>query len=300
MRKIAYIEKSFRGPSQSLVQRCDDIMAEYAAEGYDLTLRQLYYQCVSRDILANTEKNYKKLGSLVSDARLAGLLAWDVMVDRTRELRDVSHWDGPGDIISACAAQFRIETRDTQDTYVEVWVEKEALAGIVVPVCNRLDVDCLVCRGYVSQSAMWQAAQRFEDQQSKQCILLHLGDHDPSGLDMTRDISDRLNIVFGVDVAVERIALTMAQIQELNPPPNPAKTTDSRFETYVAQYGDESWEMDALDPRSLTRIITTAVGSYTNRDRLQKRTRQQNAYRAQLGTIADRLIADPNWSPEGE
>lgn len=295
--KYCYEQHDFRGEARDLVEKADQIMAEYARDGYDLTLRQLYYQFVARAFLANNERNYKRLGSIINDARLAGLLDWDIMVDRTRELRRVSHWDGPGDIVETCATQFRLDTRAGQDQYIECWLEKEALAGVVVPVCDDLDIHCLVCRGFVSQSAMWQAAQRFDEHTSQDCTLLYLGDHDPSGIDMTRDIGDRLNETFGKNVHVERIALTMCQIDEFQPPPNPAKVTDSRYTSYVQEYGENCWELDALDPRTLTQVIQGAVVERTNEGMRAKLLRMQDAHRGQLAQIAKKLSKNPKWKP---
>lgn len=288
--KIAYIEKTFRASSQDMIERADRIMQEYAADGYDLTLRQLYYQFVSRDWIPNTEKSYKTLGNLISDARLAGLLDWDVMVDRTRELRSISHWQNPGDIVRTCAQQFRLDTRADQPNYIEVWVEKEALAGIVLQACDDLDVHALICRGYVSQSAMWQAARRLGYRKHRDHrIIIYLGDHDPSGIDMTRDIQARIAETFGTDVYVDRIALTLEQIEQYKCPPNPAKVTDSRFQAYCDEYGDESWELDALEPRVLTRLIRDAVEGHTDMALRQRLLDQQQRDRDKLTVIADTL-----------
>ena len=107
---------------------------------------------------------------------------------------------------------------------------------------------------------MWSAAQRFKRQNRERegCFIIHLGDHDPSGIDMTRDIQERL-WMFGADVEVKRVALTMNQVQTYNPPPNPAKITDSRASKYIDMFGDESWELDALEPQMLNQLITNEV-----------------------------------------
>jgi hypothetical protein len=140
------------------------------------------------------------------------------------------------------------------------WVEKDALVGVISNVCNRLDVPYFACRGYTSQSEMWAAAQRLMRYRElgQTPVILHLGDHDPSGIDMTRDIIDRLELFSG-GIEVERLALNWDQIEEHNPPPNPAKLTDSRAEAYVAQYGLESWELDALDPATIAGLVEDAV-----------------------------------------
>lgn len=289
--KISYIDKKFNKSSISLIEQANEIIVEYQSEGYDLTLRQLYYQFVARDIIANRQSEYKRLGSVINDARLAGLIDWDSIIDRTRDFEKLSHWDSPADILQSAANSYGIDTRANQKDYIEVWVEKDALVGVIEKACTPLDVGYLSCRGFVSQSAMWLAAQRFrrkEHQKRKDAYLIHLGDHDPSGIDMTRDIQDRLNM-FGSSVAVKRIALTMEQIEEQQPPPNPAKTTDSRYASYVAEHGEESWELDALDPRFLVDLITEEVGLHTDFDLREQLIKKQEKERKAIRKIAD------NW-----
>lgn len=287
---IAYKTNNFRAQTLRIIEIANNIIEEYQADGYELTLRQLYYQLVARDIIPNKDSEYKKLGDIVNNARLAGLVDWEAIIDRTRSVRGNSHWDGPEDIIKSAAYSFRIDTRATQDDYVEVWVEKDALVGVVERICKQMDVRYLSCRGYVSQSAMWRAACRFikQQQQEKNVTVLHLGDHDPSGLDMTRDIRERLRL-FKSDAAVYRIALNMDQIEQYNPPPNPAKVTDSRYGSYLAKFGNESWELDALDPRVITGLIADAADEYTDQDKRQILLDKQKEHKNKLQYIAD------NW-----
>lgn len=307
--KRKYIDKKFQKSSLALIEQANDIIESYSAEGYDLTLRQLYYQFVARDSFPedrkfkwtgskwvrdpggtkNADPNYKWLGSFINDARLAGLIDWKAIVDRTRDYEALSHWESPADILRSAAASYRIDTRIDQHDYVEVWVEKDALVGVIEKACAPLDVGYLSCRGYVSQSSMWLAAQRFIkwDPYCK-TFLIHLGDHDPSGIDMTRDIQNRLEM-FGSSVKVERIALTMDQIKDQQPPPNPTKTTDSRYESYIAEYGEESWELDALDPRYMVDLITKAVDGHTEFDRRLKQMKKQESDRKKIKKLAD------NW-----
>lgn len=283
-----YIDHNFREASLEIVNQANNIIDEYLAEGYKITLRQLYYQFVSRDLLANKQESYNKLGTIISKGRLSGLIDWAAIEDRTRTPKENSHWDSPADIIEACAQSYRINTRATQDEYVEVWVEKEALAGVIERTARDLDVLSFACRGYVSQTAMWEAARRIliQEDLGKTITILHLGDHDPSGIDMTRDIQDRLNM-FGTEVNVDRIALNMPQIENYNPPPNPAKLTDSRCGGYMVAYGDQSWELDALEPRVLDRLIRDEVENLTDEDSRQLLIKQQESERNQLQKIAD-------------
>ncbi len=259
---IKYQEINFRSSSLELIDRINMIIAEYMSKGYELTLRQLYYQLVARDIIPNNERSYKNIGNLVSDARMAGLIDWEAIVDRTRYLRANSHWDSPSDIVEACARSFRYNRWSTQPVYLEVWVEKDALIGVVSKACSSLDVPHFSCRGYVSQTEMWSAAQRLIEQgESRDTVIIHLGDHDPSGRDMSRDIEERLNI-FGANPEFKRIALNMDQIQMYNPPPNPTKVTDSRHVAYMREFGNECWELDALRPEVIDSLIRDTVKGY--------------------------------------
>jgi len=242
MPKICYVEKRFGHASLELVEQANTIISSYSEQGYSLTLRQLYYQFVARDLLPNTQKSYSRLGSIISDARLAGLVDWRAIEDRTRETVIRARWSSPQEILQAAADSYHEDLWERQPLRVEVWVEKEALAGIFDRVCRELDVPFLACRGYASQSEMWRAASRmrkYMESSTQSTVVLHFGDHDPSGLDMTRDIRDRLE-TFLAPASVRRVALNMDQIEEYSPPPNPAKATDSRFVGYEEQYGDES------------------------------------------------------------
>lgn len=264
MPKIRYKEIRFQQKSLDLIELVNQVVDEYSAQGYELTLRQVYYQLVARGYIPNNERSYKNVGSLINDGRLAGLIDWHSVTDRTRNLRSESHWDTPADVIASARYSYNLAKWKGQPNYVEVWVEKDALVDIVGQACSPLDTPYFSCRGYTSQSEMWSAAQRFiRQKQRKKRIIIHLGDHDPSGIDMTRDIQERLEM-FGADVFVKRVALTMNQIQTYNPPPNPAKITDSRASKYIDQFGDESWELDALEPKVITDLIKKQVTMYRN------------------------------------
>lgn len=281
MPKIAYINKDFRADSMRTIAHARAICEEYASQNYSLTLRQLYYQFVSRDLIQNKDTEYKRLGGIINDARLAGLLDWDYIVDRTRNLETNSHWSSPATLVRDAARAFAMDKWSGQDYRVEVWIEKDALVGVLEACCPAEDVSYFSCRGYTSQSEIWSAAQRLGEYISAETkvIILHLGDHDPSGIDMTRDIRERLATFIAQDVLgelsgmeaweyeealgdmleVRRIALTWEQVQQYNPPPNPAKLTDARAEGYIRRYGGSSWELDALEPRTLVNLIRSHI-----------------------------------------
>ena len=289
MPKIQYVAKRFGKSALERIAQVNAIIAEYTAQGYKLTLRQLYYQLVSRDMIPNTVQSYKNLGSVVNDARLAGMIDWDAIEDRTRNLRSTPHWSSPRSIVRACAQQFSVDMWETQDNYVEVYVEKDALVGVIEGVCNEFDVPYFACRGYTSQSEMWGAAMRLREREDagKATTIIHLGDHDPSGIDMSRDIQDRL-AMFGSSATVKRIALNWDQIDLYAPPPNPAKTTDSRYQTYEDLYGTESWELDALEPKVISELIKGEIEYLIEQDAWIEQCERQAQGREQLKMVADR------------
>ena len=256
--KETFVNHRF-GPAQlQMVKACNDIVRNYQAQNLRLTLRQLYYQLVTQNIITNEEKSYKNLGKLLSNARLAGLVDWEAIEDRVRVPRMPQQFDDLGDLVTTALSAYRLPRWNGQDVYAELWVEKDALSGVLAPLAREFHVPLLVNRGYSSQSAMYDSSKRFIDNAKRgKSILFYLGDHDPSGEDMVRDIQDRLDM-FGAEVSVEKLALTMKQVQQYNPPPNPAKHTDSRYAKYAAEHGNQSWEVDALSPDVLNRLIRTA------------------------------------------
>lgn len=291
MPKICYVPRRFLPDNMAMIENANKIIAEYEAAGYLLTLRQLYYQFVSRDLIPNTVQEYKHLGQVVNDARLAGLIDWNAIEDRTRNLHKLPHWEDPADIIGSAAASYAIDKWATQPYRVEVWIEKEALAGVFQRVCDELSVPLFACRGYTSQSEMWAASQRLirYEHRKQRPYILHFGDHDPSGIDMSRDIKDRLR-TFGVDLKFERIALNMDQVEEYTPPPNPAKETDARFKSYSIEYGDESWELDALDPTVLANLVRTQVQELLDEDKWKDKVTEEREDRDELTLVADHWV----------
>ncbi|GGG86615.1 hypothetical protein [Edaphobacter dinghuensis] len=296
MPKVAYQTFNFRPDSLALINTCNQIIAEYQAAGFVLTLRQLYYQLVSRDVIANRQQEYKRVGSIINDARLAGLIDWNALEDRTRNVRSISHWESPESIIEAVAEQYRMDKWQDCEVRPEVWIEKDALVGVIEGVCEELDVSYFSCRGYTSQSEMWGAAQRFirYARKGQRTHIIHLGDHDPSGQDMSRDIEERIRMFLSHHIGhskhfeFTRIALNMDQIERYDPPPNPAKSTDSRFGKYRNEHGDESWELDALEPTVLAALIRAKVGELRDDDLYKRIEDEEGRHRELLGLAAQR------------
>lgn len=298
MPKIEYVPKNFSADRLQMIEKVNKVVAEYQKQGYSLTLRQVYYQMVARDIIPNNMRSYKNLGNLINDARLAGLIDWLAIEDRTRNLRGNSHWTEPGKVIESAAYSYCRDHWEGQPNYVEVWVEKDALIGIVGQICGKLDVNHFSCRGYVSQSEMWAAARRLHRRQEagQRVVLLHLGDHDPSGKDMSRDIQERLVTFETYGVTFKRLALNMDQVELYNPPPNPAKLSDSRASGYIEEYGDECWELDALEPKVISDLISKNVEKYRDDTLYNAVVEREAEERRQLDDLAEHYEAvAENW-----
>lgn len=308
--KICYAPKRFSADRLAFIQRCDEVCRQYAAQGYDLTLRQLHYKIFLeypddrrwswtgstwvRDPngTKNAQPNYKWLGELIADARMAGLISWDIIVDRTRSLMGKRHWDKPSDLINEMSKQYAIDRWDDQDNYVEVFVEKDALEGVIGRICTEMDVPFFSCRGYTSLSSMWEAGQRLIERlhKGKKIHIIHLGDHDPSGLDMSRDIKERLDTFIGShmtgeSVHVLRVALNKPQIERLRLPPSPTKGGDSRTPEYEAEHGEDCWELDAMEPAEINAIVEKAVKHYRDEKKWAASAKKEERGRKTLQTL---------------
>jgi hypothetical protein len=285
--KEKFIDKRFSAENEKMIDRINAILGDYRKQGYRLSLRQLYYQLVARALIENSERSYKQIGDLVSNARLAGLVDWNMIEDRGREVVAPPMWENPAEIVEAAAKQFAIDRWRDQTNYVEVMVEKAALEGVLIPVCRELGIRFTANRGYCSSSTMYEAGKRIERLTEEKTVhILYLGDHDPSGIDMTRDVRERLSMFSWTDLEVNRLALNIDQIQRLNPPENPAKLTDTRARAYIDQFGTSSWELDAIEPAEMANLVQRAVRKLRNEEKWEKALRREERMRSELNQFA--------------
>lgn len=288
-----YRHHRFQGKAQKTVDQANVILADLRGQGYTLTLRQLYYQFVKANLLPNEEKQYKRLGRLITNAREAGIMDWNAIHDLGRTVYGTNPQEDPSRVVSGIERKLVFDQWARQDTYIEVWVEKQALEGVISRPASRLHVNYMACKGYLSASEAWRAGLRFQSaiNQGKHPIMIHLADHDPSGLNMTEDNTNRLRL-FAEDQGVEvrRIALNMDQVDHYGPPPNPAKETDSRAKAYVAKYGPHSWELDALEPKVIDQLITDTVDEYRDMEIWDQVLEEQAEARRPLEALGN------NWT----
>lgn len=284
--KQHYISKSFRTEALGLIDTINDIIDEYRTDGFVLTVRQLYYQLVARAVIPNTLQDYKRIAGLVNDGKLAGLIDWAMLEDRTREFVRRSRWNSPQQILDASANSYHEDMWSNQSHRVFVVVEKEALVGVLERVCNEYDVPLLAARGYPSGSVLREFAIDDIYNCDQECHILHLGDHDPSGIDMTRDLEERINLFSENTIDLQRIALNMDQVREQSPPENPAKSTDSRFADYRRKFGTSSWELDALSPAYLAELVASEIRQHIVWGDWESRKEELAEIRKKLSLVA--------------
>ena len=239
-----------------LVAEANTIITRYAAQGYRMTLRQLYYQLVAANIIPNNQRSYSRLGSIMTRARWEGITAVDALYDPGREPRRAAMWNSPKELLSICADQYASDRWRNSPMRVELWAEKDAVASVLRPVATRYQVTYQSARGFMGLGALAEVAKRLSQ---KPTTIIYCGDHDASGQEIPRVIQeqlDRLDEAVHVDV----VALTMTQIGEYDPPPQPAKLSDSRTGGYYDRHGTlDVWELDALQPDVLGRITSDAI-----------------------------------------
>ena len=262
-----------------LIGQVKEILDSYSMA---LTIRQLYYQLVAKQIIPNNLNSYKNLDAVLSKARKSNRLDFDAFTDRLRTPIKNSSWLNLNDFILTVKRSYSKDKWENQENYVEVWLEKDALAGIFEPITQKYDVNLLVGRGYQSLSSLNDAAKRFPD---KNIFILYFGDFDPTGLDIPRSAEENLEECFDISLNFERISLTEKEIDEFKLPPAPAKTTDSRTYAFVQEHGNIAVELDALPPDVLEEKIEENIKEYLNFEQFEKDLRVEQRERNKLGKL---------------
>lgn len=258
--KQAFKAIKFSEEKLAFINVANTMIARYSTR---LTVRQLYYQFVSHvPGFENSKRSYSRFSDIISDGRLGGLIDWEAIEDRGRVVSMPTEFDDTNDAIKNLAHFYRINRWEDQPIYSELWCEKQALAGLLDPLARRIGVPLMINKGYSSMSAMRESALRYMargKERPKKCF--YLGDFDPSGNDMVRDIRDRMEMFGVTNFEIVKLGLTWEQIEQYQPPPNPAKVDDPRAGAYIEEFGDSSWECDALDPDDLETIVIDAFRS---------------------------------------
>lgn len=255
--KQCYVEKRFRATTMTIIQQAAVICDEYMAQGLKLTVRQLFYQFVARDLLPNSQSSYRKIKSTRKDARLVGLIDWDAIEDRSRQCFDPQRHvcETAEDLLDGIEHSLIVNLWTRQPSYCEVWVEKDALSNVLEEACADYQVPFLACKDNLSTSeARAATADRFMARiggqicrrwgaiQNKPAIIFHLADHDPNGIDMTRDLQDRFGLFTRGMVEVRRIALNMDQVEIVAR--GGVTITPADVQAYLAPFGGPEAGLD--------------------------------------------------------
>jgi hypothetical protein len=238
-------------------------------EGYSnaITVRQLYYRLVALG-MTNDVSHYKKVVNAMIDARWKGIVEFGAFIDRDRSMYGrtmaepvelQSTIETGKEQVKAWMEAYCLNRWENQPEYIEVWIEKKALQGVFEGPCRDFDVGLAPCKGYPSLTFVNDARYRFNDaiEREQTPVILYFGDFDPSGEDIPRAVAENLSRM-GCDVLVQRIALNQKQITEMSLPSAPAKVTDTRTRNWN---GEGVVELDAIEPNTLTQMVTEAINS---------------------------------------
>jgi len=276
--------------SLALVEEVKKVIGEYS---FALTLRQIYYQLVARQIIPNLQKYYIKLSRLCVVARDESLLPEEAFADRLREIQKPSSWADLSDFGETVKSAYRKDKWINQDNYIEVWTEKDALRGVISPITDEWDIGLLVVRGQVSRTAIYEAYQRYreKEEKDKECYLFYFGDFDPSGLSIFNSLRERIGS-FGdglLSMNFERIALTPEQINEYKLPQNPAKEKDPNFNRFTAEYGNNVVELDSLPPDVLRDLVEDCIKENLDTKKLGQVLKIEKEEREELSNFLETL-----------
>lgn len=280
------------GPQDNNIERINIIIEEYAAKGiYCLSMRQLYYQFVSRNWLENKPSSVVAVENAAKHGRLRGQIDWEAIEDRGRNIIELPTWEDPSDRIQSVTSNYHEDYWITQEYRPEVWIEKQALVSLLEEiVCDEYHAPLYTCRGYDSLSQIYQTGKRFAKyfEQGYTPLILYLGDHDPSGVDISEsDIRKRVSLFAGQPVEIRRLALNFDQTAGL--PPNEVKLADSKASKYIAQYGYECWELDALPPEQLVDLVRQGLENLIHRAAWDAAVQREEVNRETLRQMAENL-----------
>jgi hypothetical protein len=300
-----------------LLEQILSVLREYSAMNIRLTNRQLYYQLVAGDMIPNAVEIYKRICTFLTDARYGGYIDWESIEDRGRVPSMPLEFNDIKERMELALNNYRLKRWSDQEYYVELYCEKQAMESVFKPVAQKYHIFFGYNKGYSSASTMYDLAQRVKEQivNGKICIILYAGDHDASGKDMIRDVRERITefLTCGddpvqellndnydaydyVDISnnfqVVPIALNMIQIKKYNPPSNPAKITDPRAKNYIKEFGNVSWELDALKPNVLMKIAEDNIQNYLDVDKYNAWIKKEEKDMITLRKISDKVLKE--------
>lgn len=269
--------------TKAAVQALRDVIIEIVSEYQPMTVRQVFYQLVTRGEIDKTENEYKStVCRLLVQMRRDGSLPFDWIADNTRWQRKPRTYGSLQAMLENCQETYRRALWDDQEAYVEIWLEKEALAGVLIDVTAKWDVPLMVTRGYPSVSFLHSAAEAIAEE-SRSIFVYYFGDRDPSGVDIDRFVERELReYAPACDLTFERVAVLPAQIEQFGLPTRPTKKSDSRSQSFAG----DSVEVDAISPPQLRTLCEECITQHIDDEQLGRTLAVEQAERETLAAIA--------------
>ena len=272
--------------SLRLLERVQEIIKSY---DFALTLRQIYYQLVAKQIIPNQQSYYMKLSRLCVIGRDEGILPEDAFADRLRQIDKPDSYLDLDDFMDTVKDAYRKDKWQNQAAYIEIWTEKDALRSVLTEITYSYDVNLMIVRGQVSRTAIYESYERFAKKidEGKDCFLYYAGDFDPSGLSIYSSLVKRIRKHgnTGKYITFERVALTPAQIEEYNLPSDPAKRKDPNYKRFIDEYGDGVVELDSLPPDVLRNLIKECIEGRLDRGLFEQAQKIEFKEQAILQTL---------------
>lgn len=261
-------------------------LVDILREDHPMTVRQVFYRAVSAGIVAKTEAEYDgTVGRLLTEMRRAGTIPWGWITDFTRTMRKPVTFSNLEEAVRETADFYRRALWSDLDTRVEIWLEKDALAGVLYQETRLYDVPLMVTRGYPSLSFLHAAGEEIEDD-AKRTFIYYFGDWDPSGVDIPRKVESGLReFAPSAEIHFQRVAVTPLQIEELKLPTRPTKTTDSR----ARDFRGESVEVDAIPSRTLRALCRSCIEHHLTDDILKAHRAAEESERSLLQAWAGQV-----------
>lgn len=290
------VKKLWECNQQELIQRILVLVREYQEQNIIQTLRGYYYDLLPS--IPNAIAVYKRIGKLVSDLRYAGLLDWSAMEDRARKVEIPLEFENLKERVDLAIHNFRLPRWSNQDKYIELVSEKDTMYSRLAPLTNKYHIPLCINRGYASSSVVYDLSKRLIEnlEGGKEVVLLYVGDHDASGLDMIRDIEKRLTEFLEdgreyiePNFKIVHVTLTKEQIKKYKLPPNPAKLSDTRAKAYIKEHGNISWEVDAMKPQIMREIVELEIQKHIDVDKYNAWIKREDKEKKALEVFADKL-----------
>lgn len=291
-------KKVWEADQHALIQRIIAIAEEYQSQNIKQTLRGYYYDLVSEQLIPNALEIYKRIGKLVNDLRYTGHIDWDAMEDRGRAQDMHAEWDNVSDLLDSAIYAYRLRRWEGQEYYIELFTEKDTMYPRLQPITDKYHIRLCINKGYSSSSVYYELSKRVIEklEEGKNVIIFYVGDHDPSGLDMIRDLTERLteflemgDEYYDAEFKVIPVALTKEQIKKYKLPPNPAKLSDSRAQKYIEEHGKISWEVDALKPQIMRQIVESEIVKHIDMDKYNTVIEKEKQQKKKLEEFGNKL-----------